>query len=103
MLGAEGRVPAGWDLARQRRPDPRVLSDAGFEMAGRHEFAIEHCWSLPELAGFIRSTSALPAAILGGRAASFDADLAARLGPHSHGGAFTQTVSFACELARKPA
>ena len=26
--------PAGWDLARQRRPDSRVLSDAGFELAG---------------------------------------------------------------------
>jgi len=52
VLGAEDRVPAGWDL--------------------------------------------------GDRAAAFDADLAARLGPHSDGGAFSQTVSFACELARKP-
>ena len=34
VLGAEGRVPAGWDLARQRRPDAQVLSGAGFE-AGR--------------------------------------------------------------------
>jgi SAM-dependent methyltransferase len=102
-LGAEGRVPAGWDLARQRRPDLQVLSDAGFEMAGRHEFAVEHRWSLQELAGLIRSTSFLPAAVLGHHAASFDADLAARLGPHSRGGAFTETVSFAYELARKPA
>jgi SAM-dependent methyltransferase len=99
-LGAEGRVPAGWDLARQRRPDPQVLSDAGFEMAGRHEFAVEHRWSLPELAGHIRSTSFLPAAVLGGEAAAFDADLAARLGPQS---AFTETVRFAYELALKPA
>jgi len=102
-LGAEHRVPAGWDLPRQRRPDPQVLSDAGFEVAGRHEFAIEHRWSLPELAGYIRSTSFLPASVLGDHAAAFDADLAASLGPHSHGGAFTETVSFAYELARKPA
>ena len=41
--------------------------------------------------------------VLGDHAAAFDADLAARLGPHSDGGAFTETVSFAYDLARKPA
>jgi SAM-dependent methyltransferase len=102
-LGTEDRVPGGWDLARQRRPDLQVLSDAGFEVAGRHEFAIEHRWSLPELAGHIRSTSFLPATILGDQTAVFDADLAARLGPHSDGDAFTEIVRFAYELARKPA
>ena len=102
-LGAQRRVPAGWYLARQRRPDLQVLSGAGFETAGRHEFAIEHRWSLPELAGLIRSTSFLPSAVLGDQAAAFDADLAARLGPYSLGGVFTETVSFAYELARKAA
>jgi len=102
-LGAGDRVPAGWDLARQRRPDLRVLSDAGFEAAGRHEFAVQHRWTLAELAGYIRSTSVLPAAVLGDQADAFDADLAARLGPHGDGGVFTETVSFAYELARKPA
>ena len=96
VLGAEGRVLAGWDLARECRPDARVLSGAGFEAAGRREFAVEQRWSLAELAGYIRSTSVLPASVLGDRAAAFDADLAARLGPHSEGGAFGQTVSFAC-------
>jgi hypothetical protein len=72
-------------------------------VAGRHEFAIEHRWSLLELAGHIRSTSFLPAALLGDQAAAFDADLAATLGPHSNRGAFTETVRFAYELARKPA
>ena len=33
VLGAESRIPAGWDLARQRRPDLQVLSDTGFEVA----------------------------------------------------------------------
>lgn len=102
-LGAQGRVPAGWDLPRKRRPDPQLLADAGFEVAGRREFSIEHRWSLPELAGYVRSTSFLPAAVLGDQAASFDADLAATLGPHSTSGAFTQTVSFAYDLVRKPA
>jgi ubiquinone/menaquinone biosynthesis C-methylase UbiE len=102
-LGAEGRIPAGWDLARQRRPDLQVLSDAGFEVAGSHEFAIGHRWSLPELAGLIRSTSFLPAAVLGDQGAAFDADLAATLGPYGDAGAFSQTMSFNYELARGPA
>jgi SAM-dependent methyltransferase len=99
-LGAGHRVPEGWDLARQRRPDVQVLSDAGFEVAGSYEFAVEHRWSLAELAGYVRSTSFLPASVIGDRATEFDADLAIRLGPH---GPFTETVSFTYELARKPA
>jgi SAM-dependent methyltransferase len=107
-LDAEDRVPAGWELARQRRPDHQVLADAGFEAAGRPEFAVEHRWSLAELAGYIRSTSALPDAVLGEQGAAFDADLAAALaplanGPIADGGVFPQVVSFAYELARKPA
>jgi SAM-dependent methyltransferase len=101
-LGAEDRIPAGWEEARSRRPDSRVLSDAGFELAGSRDFAIEHRWTLPGLAGLIRSTSFLPASVLGGQAAAFDADLAASLGPHSQDSVLTETVSFACELARKP-
>jgi hypothetical protein len=101
-LGAEDRIPAGWDLPRQRRPDLQVLAAAGFEVAGRREFTAEHRWSLPELAGLIRSTSFLPASVLGDQAAAFDADLAASLGPYSDGGTFTETASFVYELARKP-
>jgi SAM-dependent methyltransferase len=101
-LGVEHRVPAGWDLPQRRRPGREVLSDAGFEWAGREEFITEHRWSLPELAGYVRSTSALPAPVLAGQADAFDADLAASLGPFGDAGVFTQTVSFAYELGRKP-
>ena len=101
-LDVEHRVPAGWDRPRRRRPDREVLSDAGFEAAGRAEFIVEHRWSLPELAGYVRSTSALPASVLAGQADAFDADLAASLGPFGDRGVFTQTVSFAYELGRKP-
>jgi SAM-dependent methyltransferase len=102
-LGAGHRVPAGWDAERRGRPDIRVLAEAGFEAAGRREFTAEQRWSLAELAGYVRSTSVLPPAVLGGQAGAFDADLAAALGPHGRGGGFTQTVSFAYDLARKPA
>jgi SAM-dependent methyltransferase len=101
-LGAQQRIPAGWEEARLRRPDSQVLSDAGFELRESHEFAIEHRWTLPELAGLIRSTSFLPAAVLRDQAAAFDADLAASLGHPSDDGAFTETVSFVYHLARKP-
>lgn len=102
-LGAEDRVPAGWDLPQKRRPDLQLLADAGFEVAGRREFPVEHRWSLAELAGYVRSTSFLPAAVLGDQAAAFDVDLAARLGRYGNGGNFTQNASCAYELARKPA
>ncbi len=65
------RIPAGWDLARQRKPDSRVLSGAGFQLAGPRQFAIEHRWTLPELAGFI------------GRHRSFRPRCSAARPPHS--------------------
>ena len=102
-LGAGHRIPAGWEEARAHRPDSEVLSDAGFELAGHHEFAVEYRWTLPELAGLVRSTSFLPAVVLGDQAAAFDADLAASLDHHrDDDDAFTDTVSFNYELARKP-
>jgi SAM-dependent methyltransferase len=101
-LGAQQRIPAGWEQVRQRRPDSRVLSDAGFEPAEVHDYTIDHRWTLAELTGYIRSTSFLPAAVLGDQAAAFDSCLAASLGPLSSDGTFPQTVSFVCELARKP-
>jgi hypothetical protein len=102
-LGAEHRIPAGADRERQRRPDPEVLSAAGFEVVGHYAFTAEHHWSLAELAGHIRSTSFLPPTVLGDQAAAFDAELAAALRPYNNNDVFTETVSFAYDLARKPA
>jgi SAM-dependent methyltransferase len=102
-LGAADRVPANWAEPRRRRPDHQVLAEAGFEVAGCREFTVGHRWSLPELAGYVRSTSVLPPAVLGGQGDAFDAGLAAALGPLADGGTFRQAVSFACELARRPA
>ncbi|MGW1747486.1 class I SAM-dependent methyltransferase [Streptomyces sp. NPDC002092] len=101
-LGAAHRVPPGWDQARQEEPDHVVLSRAGFEPAGRHEFPTEHHWTIRELAGHIRSTSFLPASVLAEHAAEFDAALSAELGPYAADGWLTDPVSFAYELARNP-
>jgi SAM-dependent methyltransferase len=103
VLGTSGRVPPGWDQPRRQDPDRDVVSRAGFEPAGRSEFPVEHHWTIPELAGHIRSTSFLQPPVLAGHAAEFDADLAAELSRFTAGGRLTGTVSFAYELARKPA
>jgi len=100
-LGGGDRVPPNWDQPRRERPDASVLSGAGFELSGRSEFLVEHRWTLPELAGFARTLSVLPAAALAERAADFDNSLAAELGPYARDGRLAETVSFACELAVK--
>jgi SAM-dependent methyltransferase len=102
-LSVSGRVPPGWDKARQQDPDHEVLTRAGFEPAGRHEFTVEHHWTIPELTGHIRSTSFLPPSVLADHAAEFDADLTAELSCHMLNDRLTETVSFAYDLARKPA
>jgi SAM-dependent methyltransferase len=102
-LDATDRVPANWSQVRRERPDILVLSDAGFEVAGRFEFPVPHDWTLPELAGYARSLSVFPAEALADHSAAFDASLAEELGPFLADGHLTETVSFAYELARKPA
>jgi SAM-dependent methyltransferase len=100
-LGGGDRVPADWDHARRQRPDATVLTEAGFELVGRPEFLVEHRWTLPELAGFARTLSILPAGALADNATAFDDALAAEVGPYAVDGYLTETVSFAYELARK--
>jgi ubiquinone/menaquinone biosynthesis C-methylase UbiE len=102
-LGAAGRVPANWAEPRRRRPDAQVLSEAGFETAGRREFPVEHQWSLAELGGYVRSTSVLPPSVLGDHGTAFDNDIAATMGPFAAAdGTFPHDVGFVYELARKP-
>ncbi|WP_075731677.1 class I SAM-dependent methyltransferase [Streptomyces acidiscabies] len=101
-LGAASRVPPGAEQRRQTDPDREVLSRAGFEPAVRHEFAVEHRWTVEELAGHVRSTSFLPPSVLADRATEFDGDLRTVLSPYATDGHLTETVSFAYDLARKP-
>jgi SAM-dependent methyltransferase len=100
-LGAVGRIPARWDQERRELPDAELLFEHGLDMVGRYEFAAEHSWTVPELAGLIRSTSFLPTSVLAEHGADFDADLEAALGPYAAAGRVTQTVQFAYELARR--
>lgn len=101
-LGAAGRVPPGWDQAREEDPDHEVLARAGFEPVERHEFSVEHHWTIRELAGHIRSTSFLPPSVLAEHAAAFDAALSAELAPYAVDDRLTDPVGFAYALARRP-
>lgn len=82
--------------------EPRFAADLCQGTAGHYEFASGHRRRLEELAGFIRSASFRPAAVLGGQGAAFDADLAAALAPYAQDGAFPDSAGFAYDLARRP-
>jgi SAM-dependent methyltransferase len=94
-----GRIPANWDQPQRELPDAELLAGAGFETAGHFKIGIPHEWTVPELAGYVRSTSFLPPSVLGNHAAAFDAELADTLRPYA---LLTETVSYAYDLARKP-
>ena len=99
---AHGRVPAGYEQARQARPDLVILRDAGFENAGRREFAAVHDWTPETLAGYVLSTSVLSPVALGGRTTEFSDDLRRELHASQPDGRFRQTITFAYDLARRP-
>jgi SAM-dependent methyltransferase len=101
-LGTEDRLPAGWADARRSKPDPEVLVAAGFEPVERFTFEVEHRWAVPELAGFVYSTSFLPGPVFGDQAPRFEAELADELTPHLRDGALVDRVSYAYDLACKP-
>jgi SAM-dependent methyltransferase len=99
---AARRIPPGYDAARRATPDLTILREAGFQIAGRYEFACPHDWTLDEIAGFVASTSVLSAAALGAAALQFDADLRRQLGSCQPDDRFRQDATFAYELARSP-
>jgi SAM-dependent methyltransferase len=96
------RIPSRWEQERRELPDAELLFEYGFEMVGRYEFVAGKSWTVPDLAGLIRSTSFLPQSVLESHGATFDAELEAALDPYSSNGLLTETVQFAYELARKP-
>ena len=86
-----------------RRPDSRVLSDAGLR-AGRTSPVRDRAPVDPARAGRVHPVDVVSfrSRSLGDQADAFDADLAARLGPHSDASTFTESVSFFYQLAEKP-
>ncbi len=102
-LGAEARVPAGWEEGRRMQPDAVVLRAAGFDVVHSSRFPTAHDWSVEALIGFVYSTSFLPRVVLGDRAEMFERDLRRELGTFEARNELRETIDFACELARRPA
>lgn len=100
---AQDRVPATWDKARRDEPDSAVLAGAGFDVLGRSAVTIAHTWTTRALTGFVLSTSLLSPPALGSAVPVFRADLARRLLQVDPGGRYHQDISYACDLARRPA
>jgi len=97
---AAGRVPPGYDQARQERPDQVILQQAGFRLSGSYQFPEPREWTPGELAGFVFSTSVLSRVVLGGQAAAFAAELRREL---SVAGPLRQDLQFGYDLAARPA
>jgi SAM-dependent methyltransferase len=102
-VGAQARVPAGWDQVRSERSDTAVLTAAGFEPVCSARFPTPREWTTDQLIGFVYSTSALPRAALGARTPAFEKDLRHELREYAIGNGLRETIDFACEIARRPA
>ena len=102
-VGAQSRVPAGWDQARRKRSDTTVLTAAGFQPVQAARFFVEHEWTIDALLGYVYSTAALPRAALGSHVKAFESDLRHEVEAYAKGGLLLATIEFASELARRPA
>ena len=102
-VGAQSRVPQGWEQVRLKRPDTAVLTAAGFKPVRSARFFVEHDWTVDALLGYVYSTSALPKGALGDHAEAFESDLRQELDAYTTGGPLRATIDFAYELARRPA
>jgi SAM-dependent methyltransferase len=96
------RIPAGYEQARQARPDLAIVRAVGFEVAETQAYWCAHEWTPDSIAGYLASTSVLSAAALGELGPAFGADLRRALAPWSGPGGLHQQVRFECELARRP-
>ncbi len=102
-LGAEARVPVGWEEAHREQPDALVLRAAGFDVVRSSRFSTAHDWSVEALIGFVYSTSFLPRVVLRDRTETFERDLRRELGSFEARNELSETIDFAYELARRPA
>jgi hypothetical protein len=102
-VGARDRVPADWEAAIDRDPHERVLQRAGLVCEQGYECTVPQRWTVETLIGFIYGTSFLNRTALDGRTDEFERDVRAALLGIQPDGVFEQDVSYAFELARRPA
>jgi len=99
---ATDRLPSNLADHLTQLSDDDVLRAAGFEVDGRYEFTRVHDWTIPELCGFMYSTSLLSQSVLGDKVPEFEADMRDQLLAVEPSGVFPQEVSFAYHLAHRP-
>jgi SAM-dependent methyltransferase len=100
---APGRIPADYEQDRRDRPDQAILTAAGFELSGQREVFIDWEWTTEAVIGFVLATSVTSRAALGDRTPAFEAELRDLLTACDPAGRFPQRLSFAYDLARRPA
>ena len=101
VTGAEDRVPANLEQHLADVPHAAVLTAAGFEILGVHDFPTPHEWTVKQLIGFLYSTSVLSIPALGIQAPAFEEDLRDRLLAVAPDGVFRETIDFSYTLARQ--
>ena len=97
---AEDRVPADLDRHLIDAPHAAVLTEAGFAIAGEHDFPTPHDWTVESLNGFLYSTAVLSKRALGSHAPAFEQDLRVRLLQVAPDNVFRETIDFHYTLAR---
>jgi SAM-dependent methyltransferase len=102
-LRARDRIPVGWDSAIDRDPHEHVLRRAGLVWEGTFEHSVPRRWTIESLIGFVYSSSFLNRVVLANRAEEFERDLGRELLGGQPDGLFDQTLTFAYDLARRPA
>jgi ubiquinone/menaquinone biosynthesis C-methylase UbiE len=100
---AHDRIPPRYAENRNRRLDPDILHDAGFELASSYQFPVSWGWTPDTLIGFAYSTAVVSRAALGDLAPGFEEDLRHEVCACEPSGVLRQTIEFAYELARRPA
>lgn len=101
-VGAQTRLPAGWDQARRERSDLAVLTACGLQPVRSSRFPTFQEWTVDMLIGLVYSTSFLSRAVLGDRVEAFENDLRRELNSAVADGKLWETIDFAYELARRP-
>jgi SAM-dependent methyltransferase len=98
-LGAERRAGGGVYRAGERHE--QVLGRSRFRTVETADIAMRQQWSVDEIMGFLASTSYASRAVLGDRAAAFDADLRASLQRFAAQGPLEKLVEYAVIIARR--
>lgn len=97
---ATDRVPANLDQHLAAAPHTAVLTGAGFDIVGEHDFPTPHEWTIERLNGFLYSTSVLSQIALGSHAPAFEQDLRDRLLQVAPDNVFHESIGFHYTLAR---